>query len=374
MEIKGIKYTGPIFDNSGYARACRGNILALHEAGVPITLNPISFESTKPDLGEDGKILHGLVNKQIPYNIQIIHTTPEFWSKLRDPIAVNVGYTIWETSRLHRDWPAHINNNVTKVLVGCEWNTEVFKDSGVTIPIGVVPHGINMKEFEDIEPFSIGGVSDDDFVFYGIFQWSERKNPEALIRAYYHAFAEKGINDVALVLKTYRLNYSEEEVNLLRNIIVNMKRFIPMRDYPKIAFISNMLSEEEISALHKRGDCYVSLDRGEGFGLSPFAAGAAGNPIIVTGYGGTTEYAKEGNSYLIDYKLTPVYKMALGPWYTADQLWADPDIVHASNLMRQVYMDRDAAKVKGERLQSDISEKFSWPAIAGRIVKELEEI
>ena len=44
MVIKGIKYTAPVLDNSGYAKAARGNILALHKAGVPVTVNPISFE------------------------------------------------------------------------------------------------------------------------------------------------------------------------------------------------------------------------------------------------------------------------------------------------------------------------------------------
>jgi len=39
----------------------------------------------------------------------------------------------------------------------------------------------------------------------------------------------------------------------------------------------------------------------------PFTAGARGNPILVTGFGGTTEYAKEDNSYLVDYQLTPVF-------------------------------------------------------------------
>lgn len=372
MEIKGIKYTGPIFDNSGYARACRGNILALHRAGVPITLNPISFEELKPDLGEVGQILNSLVKKPIDYNINIIHSTPEFWEKFKEPTKANVGYTIWETTKLHPAWPDYINNNVTKVLVGCEWNVDVFKNSGVEIPIGVVPHGINMSEFDGIEPFDISGASKDDFVFYGIFQWSERKHPMALLKAYYKAFS--GVDDVVLVLKTYRFGYADKEKDVIRQTIKRFKEVMLLDHYPKISFIHNMLSEREIAALHARGDCYVSLDRGEGFGLSPFQAGAYGNPIIVTNFGGTTEYAKEDNSYLVDYQLTPVFGMPWSPWYRGDQLWAEPNIVHGTELMRQVYMDRDAAKAKGAKLKEYISENFSWEVIASRIIKELKEI
>jgi len=81
MEIKGIKYISPTFDNSGYAKASRGNILALHRLGIPLTLSPVSFEKMRPDLGIDGPILQGLVNKEIDYNIVITHLTPEFWEK-----------------------------------------------------------------------------------------------------------------------------------------------------------------------------------------------------------------------------------------------------------------------------------------------------
>jgi len=44
MKIKGIKYTGPVFDGSGYAQAVRCNIMALYSAGIPLTVNPISVE------------------------------------------------------------------------------------------------------------------------------------------------------------------------------------------------------------------------------------------------------------------------------------------------------------------------------------------
>ena len=107
--------------------------------------------------------------------------------------------------------------------------------------------------------------------------------------------------------------------------------------------IPGILSEDEMKGLHARGDCYVSLDRGEGFGLNPFAAGACGNPIIVSGWGGSLEYAKEDNSYLIKCLETPVSGMPWSPWYRGDQLWAEPNIKHASELMKHVYDNQEEA-------------------------------
>ena len=370
MEIKGIKYIAPMFDNSGYAQASRGNILAIHEKGIPLTLKPISFESIHPDLGEDGKVMKSLVNQRIDYNIVIIHTTPEFWRERKEKGVVNVGYTIWETSLLHPDWKNYINQNVQKVLVGCEWNVEVFKNSGVEVPVGVVPHGINMERFDNPAPYNIAGINKDTFVFYSIFQWTERKNPLAMIKAFWHAF--QGNENVALVLKAYRGDYSEVEKQGIRDTIKKLKDVTPMDKYPKILLIPNMLSDEEIYGLHTRGDCYVSLDRGEGFGLSPFFAGAAGNPIIVTGWGGTTEYAKPDNSYLVDYILEPVYGMPWSPWYRGDQLWAYPNVSRAAELMRHVYNNRDEARTRGAKLREYISNNFTWDNIGDRIISELQ--
>lgn len=372
MEIKGIKYIGPIFDGSGYAQACRGNILALNRLGVPITLSPISFDHIRPDVGKYGEELKDLVGKDIDYNIVIIHSTPEFWEKYKEDGKTNIGYTIWETTKLHPDWKDYINNNVQKLLVGCEWNVDVFKNSGVTLPIGVVPHGINNNEFKNIEPFDVAGVAEDAYMFYGILQWTERKHPLAMIKAFWYAFQND--ENVALVMKTYRNNYDESEKEAIRTTINRLKAVTPMASYPRIYLISHMLTRDEILGLHKRGDCYVSLDRGEGFGLGPFEAGAVGKPIIITGFGGATEFAKETNSYLVNYTLTPVFGMAYAPWYRGDQLWAEPDILHGAELMRHVYNNRNEARKVGAQLKKDISKNFAWKHIGQKIIDEIKVI
>jgi glycosyltransferase involved in cell wall biosynthesis len=303
----------------------------------------------------------------------IIHTTPEFYSKYRENGKTNVAYTIWETSKLHPDWKGYINENVEKVLVGNEWNVGVFERSGVTVPIGVVPHGINSNEFDGIKPYNIGGVLESTYVFYSIFQWVERKHPVALIKAYWYAFQNPNDN-VALILKTYRGDYSDTEKNAIRNTVRVLKSQTPMDYHPKLYLILDMLSQKEILGLHARGDCYASLDRGEGFGLSPFTAGACGNPIIVTGFGGSTEYAKENNSYLVDYKLTPVSGMPWSPWYRGDQLWAEPDVLNGALHMRYVYTNQNDSELKGNRLKEYIRKNFSWEIIGKKIIKELEEL
>jgi len=373
MEIKGIKYVGPFFDVSGYAQASRGYALALNQLGIPITLKVISFEQgERPDLGRDGEILKSLVDKPVDYNVVIIELTVEHWAKMREAGKVNVGYSVWETSKLHPYWTDQINETVDAVLTASDWGVDVYRNSGVEVPIFCVPHGIDMAEFKDVDPYDIGGVKPNAFKFYSIFQFFERKHPMALIKSYWNAFQDD--ENVALILKTYRIGFSDKEKQIIRDTISRLKQAMPMETYPPVYLILDSLSREEILGLHKSADCCVSLDRGEGFGLVPFEAGACGNPIMVTGWGGTSEYAKPENSYLIKYSLTPVFGMPWSPFYRGDQMWAEPDLAHAIKNFQHIYKNQSEAANKGRVLKQYIADNFSWDKVGMRMVEAVKSL
>ena len=366
MEIKGIKYTAPLFDASGYAQASRGYVLALHKMGIPITINPVSFEKMTPDLSEDAQILYDLQDKKIDYNVNLVHLTPEFWEKFYEPDKFNIGYTVWETSRLHPDWPGWINK-MDAVMCSSEFNIDVFKDSGVVKPVFSVPHGIDMTKFEDTAPYSVSGIKSDAFKFYSIFQFTERKHPVALIKSYWHAF-QNGEN-VALILKTYRSNFDDKEKEIVRQTVKRLKDVTPMDNHPPIYLVLDMLSRDQVLGLHKAGDCFISLDRGEGFGLCGFEAGAFGKPIIVTGFGGATEYAKEDNSFKVGYTLTPVSGM---PWCISLN-----SLVKYYNGYRDIYIKAKELKkddnVKNKNLNSKHINKIEFrPLIENEVVYSLK--
>jgi len=84
----------------------------------------------------------------------------------------------------------------------------------------------------------------------------------------------------------------------------------------------------------------------------------------------TSDEAEEnGGSYILNGVAS-----SNSPWYRGDQLWAEPDVVDGGLKMQSVVDDKEAAIKKGKLLQQSIKDNFSWEAIAGRIIKELEEI
>jgi glycosyltransferase involved in cell wall biosynthesis len=58
------------------------------------------------------------------------------------------------------------------------------------------------------------------------------------------------------------------------------------------------LSAREKNTMMALCDCYVSLHRAEGFGLTMAEAMALGKPVIATGYSGNLAFMTAENSYL----------------------------------------------------------------------------
>jgi glycosyltransferase involved in cell wall biosynthesis len=370
--MAGVKYIGPVFDGSGYAEAARNYVLSIHRKGYPITLAPISFEQTRPDLGEEGEILKSLINSQIDYDKIIVHSTPDLWAhwtKFETNKHI-IGYTVWETSKIHPTWTMACNR-VNEVWVPCDWNMNVFRDSGVNVPLHKIPHAIDVPDLDAVQDFNIAGVGSNDYIFYSIFQWQERKNPYGLLAAYTAAFT--GVDDVCLVLKTYMHDHGGDREKVI-GLIKDYKKYMTLDHFPKMYVIVENMSSGNIQGLHKRGDCFTLLQRSEGWGLPHFEAAAMGNPIITPSYGGQSDFLNEENSYPVDYSLTPVAGMPWSPYYKGDQMWCEPDIGQAIEHMRHAYNNRDEAKAKGLLARENIQKNFTWDKIGDMIVKRLVEI
>jgi glycosyltransferase involved in cell wall biosynthesis len=77
---------------------------------------------------------------------------------------------------------------------------------------------------------------------------------------------------------------------------------------------------------HPRIRCYVSLTRGEGFGLPTLEAAAAGVPIIATDWSAHTEYLNVGRWTKVPRAIVPVPKARIdGSIFIDGARWAEPD-------------------------------------------------
>jgi glycosyltransferase involved in cell wall biosynthesis len=182
-----------------------------------------------------------------------------------------------------------------------------------------------------------------------------RKNPEGVIEAFTRAFGPG--EGPQLVIKTLHGDLRPRALDRLRWLAEGR---------PDVHIVDLSLTNAERDALMAGCDCYVSLHRAEGFGLTLAEAMAIGKPVIATGYSGNLDFMTPMNSYLVEYDMTLVGPE--GEHYPAEGTWADPRLDHAAALMRRVVEQPDEARTKGERARSDIAAQLS-PAAVGRIIR-----
>jgi len=363
-----IKMLAAFNDYSGYGEASRNSLICLDRAGVKFTTETVSFTPEKLDLGEGSKLSkqYNCVSKD--YKIKIIQLTPNWFKESIEPGKYNIGFLFWETIGVTKEF-VDCCNLMDEIWTCGEIHAKTFRDSGIKVPIRVIPQSINLNFKRDL-PFQLKFES--DFIFYSIFQWTERKNPRALVETYWDTF--KGNDKVRLLLKVYRSNFSEDEKQGIRNDIEFWRKKQPQKHYPKIELFLGGLTNDEMVKLHSTGDCYVSAHRGEGWGMPQMEAMACSNPIISTNFGGIHEWLNKDVAWLVKYRLVNVFNMEHISWYSTSQKWADVDKNHLAECMKEAYENKDKTRQMGLKARELTEKEFSFEAV-GKIMKDrLEEI
>jgi glycosyltransferase involved in cell wall biosynthesis len=246
-----------------------------------------------------------------------------------------VGNWAWETERLP-GWMAETSDLVDEIWTPSEYSRAAVMASVVDKPVYTFPHPILVPVVDpNLDRAALG--LPDKFVFLFIYDFlstAARKNPLGLIQAFKRAFAP-GEGPV-LVLKS---------INAPLRLLAMDRLKLEAEGRPDIVFADRYATRAELSSLLAASDCYVSLHRAEGFGLTIADAMALGKPVVATGYSGNLEFMDETTSYLVPYTLTAVGEGA--GQYEPDSRWADPDLDAAAGSLRRVFEDQEEAGEKG---------------------------
>lgn len=295
--------------------------------------------------------------------------------------AYNIAVCYWETEDFPFSWLDKIQSyNVNEIWAPTTFiRNSVLKSCrqrNLEIPIIKMLPGIRVYDEMETDR-STYGFSADHFVFLFMFDCSSyigRKNPLGLIEAFKRAF--KSDDRTALIIKVLNAsNYA-------------MARVLHAATGANIKVINAKLSIEATHSLIKMADCYISLHKSEGFGLTLAEAMWLGTPTIATNYSGNCDFMTDDLSFLVDvarmedcssylsfyHGNCPTTSWATPPHSRkplTGQGWAVPSIEHAAHLMRLVYEDTDMAKSKALRAKESVRSQLSLESYGNRITSRL---
>jgi len=154
---------------------------------------------------------------------------------------------------------------------------------------------------------------------------------------------------VVLALKT-----NPGAARVAATTLANLRRQIPSQ--ARIELLAAAWSEEQIAAFQERGDCYVSLHRGEGWNYPLFEAAGRGKAIVATDFSGPTEYLDTAAHRLVRHRPAPVRQRYA--FYSTAMHWAEPEMEHAVEQLRATFAARgqhDSQTGAAKRIRRDFS-------------------
>lgn len=300
-----------------------------------------------------------------------LHCPP--YDKHQTKATYRIGYFYWEADRLPRAWERNIKV-LNELWVPCQLVKEACLRSNFAGKIRVVPTPAD--PWEDDQEITIPSFFSQEFIlnpdiykFYSIFQWQNRKGFDILLNSYYKSFNPD--DKVILILKVNPLGLPGHGEAQIRSDILEIKRKLNLKYYPPVYLSTENVSGGMIRALHNFGDCYVSSHHAEGWGIPIHDAALMGKQIIITQFGGFTEWLNEDSAHIIKHTMGPVSGMEWSSLYGSYQNWAYPSSNHLSKLFRDVYENHQDYSEKGINARK-IAEQMTIDNIADFISKELD--
>jgi len=253
------------------------------------------------------------------------------WIKGQKPALI----TMWETNWLPPDFTDFLHMFDT-IIVPSLHNWELFSqhhENVRVIPLGVDRDIWCPKERPDNKKFKI---------LCGGSEWY-RKGLDVVLKV----FLEMNLPDAELHIKIVP-PYLSAPKNL---------------DYPNVVVHDQWMTVEDEADLVRSADCFISVSRGEGFGLMPLQAISAGVPTIVSDAHGHREFSDLA-THRIPTRLVPTNH---GEWHNLGD-WDEPEFDAIFSAIQDLYNNRDRYRQQAETHAGEVC-AFNWDTAADQLLK-----
>lgn len=362
----GIDVFGFFNTASGLGEAGRLLVTALRAVEYPVVCLPVSSPAAQNDHAFDvsnewkhDKVLFAVNSLELTHIVRQLDAR-----RLSNKYDYIIGQWFWELEyfppSMHMGY-RYVNEVWAATDFICKTLTQ---HAPKQVKVQTMPLPLVAPQFDpEISKIDIG-VDPRRFMFYYTFSYfsvNGRKNPEAVINAFKKAF--KNEEGPILVIKTVYGDRYSQFFSRLQALI---------GDRTDIKLINSTLDALTANALLNIADCYVSLHRAEGLGLTLSESMALGKPVIATNYSGNTDFMTDDTSILIPWEYTEV---GLGnDVYPPTAKWAEPDINAAAEAMKYVYNNQNDAKLMGQRAKKHLETNFSLEKTGKRMAEYLDSL
>jgi hypothetical protein len=360
----GISYVGPWETmHDGVASAVRRHSAALRASGLPVFLQ--SESHTHANLGVtttvDYSTLPEAVLDEVGHMTQldhadtavvIRHTVPtqqmlegivmpsgaRFMSAKNIELyrARTVLYAAFEENKIPEQ-RVNLLNLLGNIWVPSLASKVWLQDSGVQVPIQVIPHPFDERDpMGHIKPKKRGSV----FRFLNVSKWEPRKAQHDLIGGFLLAFGPQSPVELVLKCNPYMrcADYPEDANESIREWLkvesVQDNGWEPDNVEKHVRVIWNkIVSRQTLAQMYAESDVYVSCGRSEGFDMPAFDAKLACRRLVHADSGAPYDYRA-----CTDIEISHHRRVKFHPWYQfPEATWPDFDAIDVAEALFAAY-------------------------------------
>jgi len=367
-----VVWNGIIHGVSGYSKANREIVKRL-DSVMKVRFSPdMHFLTAEAD--DDSKNIWGSHKWDQPSP-----TAPRvtFLPPRKEPKAAHrIIYTMMETEIVHPDMIRLMNENYEECWTPTHWNGQTFRQSGLRLPINVMPLGVDPAIYSPSLPAKMPqatlmttheyGKSEipQGFIFCYVFQPSLRKGLDFLLSAFEEAF------------------FADQEVGLLLGTTAYALQgsgMLPNRDIKtRVWALQGKYTERDLAGMYRACKVYVCTSRGEGWNLPLCEAAACGLPVIAPRTSVHPELIPSGYGLFFDqdeYRVFPEAKK-ISPWFDGIPF---PEYGAGSKrtlieILRTIKKEYSTAQTMAKRYSAYVRSKYTWGTSARIIGDRLKAI
>jgi glycosyltransferase involved in cell wall biosynthesis len=379
--MRPLIFQGPVYGASGYATAARQFLLALADLQVcEIGLQPLAWKSGF-DAGESRETLLRLqaLERNLPripkQDACLLHWSIASEFIGRQGCRQAIGHAIFETNSLLSEFVAGANR-MDGLITPTRFNQDNFLKAGVTVPIGLVPEGVDTDRFTPVGPRL--KTIPQRFSFLFMAQLSYRKGFDLVLKAFLELFAHH--DDVQLLLRCYIRDGSPRDLEQVRQFISVFREQELKGEKAGHVYLLSNVADAHLPALYRSADVLLAPHRGEGWGLPISEALATEIPVIATGWGGVHEYLQPDHAVWLNYHLEPIPNdipdLFLGAHLKQARqeghLLAEADYQQLKYAMWEMYRNYFVYKAQAMQAREALQENLKWSDAAQKFVKWME--
>ena len=257
-----------------------------------LKINIISVAKKPIDFNDIPTIVKEIINNPTSETGKVSLLLDHPWYTFNSPAdyvpdsIIKIAYSMLEATKLPPQWVEILNKKFDAIALPDKWLIKVYKNSGITVPLFVLAHGMYIEEFLSAPakkkpniPFIFGSSA-------GFWPW---KNQLTLIEAFAQEFGNNKNIQLILHGRSGDPYYIKRKIKDLRATNI------------KVIFKS--LNKKQYFNFMTSLDCYILISKGEGFSLTPREALALGLPCIISDNTAHHAICKTGYVYSVPAKI-----------------------------------------------------------------------